>query len=227
MLTLPLGALIRLFSSQNFQLALRTALAVTLTAGFGFYPPTADSFDVLSGFIAVGFVLFDCGSPYQGHFFTKVSRSLSLLEPFTDFLVLLCLSFDLACAHATPQLAFRVIGNTLGILWSLAAWFAIMAAPPKNRNLVGAIFELVLASVLVLICRVVAVKSTHALEWALFSLYSFTTYVALSDVCYKQGVEREECDYQYFLLQRFWNLLIAIAVSSAGTFLFFLSLTLC
>ena len=68
-----LSGFLEWITSQDFKIALRTACAVSLVASFGFIPPTAAYFDELSGLIAVGFVLFDAGSPYQGHLLTKLT----------------------------------------------------------------------------------------------------------------------------------------------------------
>ena len=57
---------LRTLTSTKFKLALRTACATSLTIMLGFIPQTAAFFDEISGLVAVGFVLFDTGSPYQG-----------------------------------------------------------------------------------------------------------------------------------------------------------------
>ncbi|QDZ23538.1 hypothetical protein HOP50_10g60770 [Chloropicon primus] len=175
-----LSAFVNWMRGQDFKLALRTAIAVTITAGFGFFPPTAASFDAISGLIAVAFVLFDAGSPYQGHFLTKTG--------------------------------LRFIGNGIGMLWSVAAYHSARIA---QTQFIQMLFLLVLILFLVFVMKVVAAKSSHhQMDLLFFSLYTYTTFVALL-YCTK------DCQFDQFILQRFWNLLIAVAVASVFNLLVF------
>ena len=107
----------------------------------------------------------------------------------------------------------RIAGLAFGILWSILTWYA-----SKTYNItVRFVCSLVLISVLSVIGKVVAAKSrTHSLDWLLLGLYTYTTYVALSDQCFAQGISSEDCNDRKngeFILERFINLLIAIFVS--------------
>ena len=66
------GKVFQFVTSKQFKIALRTSIATSLVAMLGFIPRTAGFFDEISGLVAVGFVLFDAGSKYQGHMISKI-----------------------------------------------------------------------------------------------------------------------------------------------------------
>lgn len=101
------------------------------------------------------------------------------------------------------KLLFRVSGNLLAIVLSLATWYASTSVPRTYQSLVAGVFNMVFAVILTFVARVVAPRSKRSLDLMLFTLYSYISFVGLTDVCFASGVEatREACDFKQFILQ--------------------------
>ena len=94
-------------------------------------------------------------------------------------------------------------GNLLAIVLSLATWYASTSVPRTYQSLVAGVFNMVFAVILTFVARVVAPRSKRSLDLMLFTLYSYISFVGLTDVCFASGVEatREACNFKQFILQ--------------------------